>query len=162
MSDRMVDHSMEGIAIIGMAGRLPGAQDLSKFWENLKAGVESISHFTGEELEVSGAESLSKLPNYVRARSILDSPEMFDASFFGYYPREAELIDPQQRVFLECCWHALENAGYDPLTYPSAVGVFAGCSANTYFLRQLCGTREFLENYADGYQVENYPVLLGS
>jgi amino acid adenylation domain-containing protein len=162
MSDRVVDNSRDGIAIIGMAGRLPGAQDLSAFWENLKAGVESISHFTGEELEVADAASVTKLPNYVRARSILDHPEMFDANFFGFYPKEAELIDPQQRVFLECCWHAFENAGYDPLTYSGAVGVFAGCSANTYFLRQICATSEFLQNYADGYQVENYPVLLGS
>jgi amino acid adenylation domain-containing protein len=162
MSERMADNSMDGIAIIGMAGRLPGAQDLPAFWENLKAGVESISHFTAQELEVSDPELAAKLPNYVRARSILDRPEMFDASFFGFYPKEAELIDPQQRVFLECCWHAFENAGYDPFTYPGAVGVFAGCSANTYFLRQICATREFLENYSDGYQVENYPVLLGS
>ena len=155
-------NSLDGVAIIGMSGRFPGARDVGEFWKNLKAGVESISHFTPEELEVPDAELLAKRPDYVMARSVLDDADMFDASFFGIYPKDAELIDPQHRVFLECCWHAFEDSGYDPLTYSGSVGVFAGCSTNTYFLRQLCHNREFIENYAAAYQVGNYPTMIGN
>jgi len=80
-----------------------------------KNGVESISHFREDELEVPDKAALVKRPDYIRARSIVQDAEMFDAGFFGIYPREAELMDPQHRVFLECCWEAFEDAGYDPL-----------------------------------------------
>src|SRR5256885_17245937 len=93
---------LEGVAIIGMAGRFPGARTVAEFWRNQLAGVEAISHFTVEELEVSGGRELAERPSYVRARSILDDVDMFDAEFFGIYPREAELMDPQHRLFLEC------------------------------------------------------------
>jgi acyl transferase domain-containing protein len=153
---------MDGIAVIGLAGRFPGAPGPDRFWENLKSGVESISRFTVEELEVSNAAALAKNPNFVMARPILDDVDLFDAAFFGVYPKEAELMDPQHRVFLECCWEAFENAGYNPLTLAGPAGVFAGCSGSTYFLSQVCRDRPFIEEYVRGYQVENYPAMMGS
>ena len=124
-----------GIAIIGMAGRFPGAKNIDEFWRNLQAGAESISFFTPEELEFSRLESpsLSSAPQYVSARGIIDGADNFDAAFFGINPREAELMDPQQRVFLETAWKALEHAGYDPQLYKGLIGVFAGMTNNTYF-----------------------------
>ncbi|MBV9743101.1 MAG: polyketide synthase, partial [Acidobacteriia bacterium] len=116
-----------------MAGRFPGAENIERFWENLCGGVESIRRFQPEELEEPEAEE-SRQPNYVRARGILDGVEEFDAAFFGMHPTEAELTDPQHRVFLECSWEALENAGVDPEACSGAIGVFAGCSPSTYFL----------------------------
>ena len=101
------------IAVIGMAGRFPGARNLDQFWQNLCDGVESIRFFTDEELLAKGVEArLLDDPNYVKAEAILDDIEMFDASFFDFTPREASLIDPQHRLFLEHAWEALENAGY--------------------------------------------------
>src|ERR1700756_2576215 len=114
----------DSVAIIGMAGRFPGANSVAEFWRNQLAGVESISHFKIEELEVSGAAELAKAPNYVRAKSVLQDVDLFDAEFFGIYPREAELLDPQHRLFLECCWDAFEDAGYDPFTHAGPVAVY--------------------------------------
>src|SRR5712675_2956625 len=111
-----------GVAIIGMAGRFPGAQSVDQFWRNQLNGVESISHFNVEELEVPRARELSERPTYVRARSILADVDLFDAEFFGIHPREAELMDPQHRLFLECCWQALEDGAYDPFTYQGSIG----------------------------------------
>src|SRR4051812_49564796 len=105
------------IAIIGMAGRFPGARNVDEFWANLRNGRESITSFSDEELTALGvSRQLIDDPQYVKAGSLLDGIELFDASFFGYTPREAELMDPQQRLFLECAWEALENAGLDPAT----------------------------------------------
>src|ERR1700687_4940246 len=120
-----------------MAGRFPGARTVAEFWRNQLDGVESISHFTVDGLDVPGAAGLSPGPNCVRARSILDDVDQFDPEFFGIYPREAELIDPQQRLFLECCWQAFEDAGYDPGNYDGPIGVYAGSSTSTYFLSRL-------------------------
>ncbi|MGA2717875.1 MAG: polyketide synthase, partial [Candidatus Acidiferrales bacterium] len=153
---------LEGVAIIGMAGRFPGARSVAEFWRNQLNGVESISHFTVEELEVAGAAELARDPNYVRARSILEDVDQFDPGFFGIYPREAELIDPQQRLFLECCWQAFEDAGYDPGAYPGAIGVYAGCSTSTYFLSQICKNPAFIESFTGAYQVGNYPEMMGN
>jgi acyl transferase domain-containing protein len=121
------------IAIVGMAGRFPGAKNLDEFWRNLRDGVESISFFTDEELISFGVDKnqLSD-PDYVKASGFLDDIEMFDAAFFGYSPREAELIDPQQRIFLECAWEALEHAGYDSESYDGLIGVFGGVGSNSY------------------------------
>lgn len=125
------------IAVIGMAGRFPGASDLADFWRNLRDGRETISFFTPGELEAAGIPAVEyHAPGYVAAKGVLDGAEWFDAEFFGFTPRESEIMDPQQRVFLECAWSALEDAGHDPARFPGLVGVFAGSSNNTY-LRNL-------------------------
>jgi acyl transferase domain-containing protein len=122
------------VAIIGMAGRFPGAANINEFWSNLCAGVDSISRFTEDELEAAGVDrELLKDPHYVRAKGIIEDIEKFDAEFFGYGPREAEIMDPQQRLFLECAWEALEDAGYDPFQYEGAIGVYAGCGMSSYW-----------------------------
>lgn len=126
------------IAVIGLAGRFPGAGNVEQFWQNLRDGVESITFFSDEELLAAGVNpALLKNPNFVKARGVLEDAELFDASFFGYNPREAEIMDPQQRVFLECAWEALENAGYDSETCNNRIGVYAGVSMNTYFVNLL-------------------------
>jgi len=144
------------IAIIGMAGRFPGARDVEEFWRNLREGVESISFFTEEELIAAGvpAEQVRQ-ENYVKARPVLDGADRFDAGFFGYSPREAELTDPQHRVFLECAWHALEHAGYAPRSYPGQVGVFAGTNISTYL-------RALYEAGALDDQVSDYQAVIGN
>jgi acyl transferase domain-containing protein len=156
------NRNLEGIAIIGIAARLPGAKSAAEFWENQKNGVEAISHFREDELEVPDAAMLVKKPDYVRARSVLADAEMFDAGFFGIYPREAEMMDPQQRIFLECCWEAFEDAGYDPEDVRGAVAVFAGCSTSTYFISRLCRNPQFVRDYTSCYQVGNYPAMTGN
>ena len=151
-----------GVAIIGMAGRFPGARSVGEFWRNQVNGIEAISHFSVDELEVPDATELARDPNYVLARSILDDVDLFDAEFFAIYPREAELMDPQQRLFLECCWQAFEDAGYDPFNYPGPIGVYAGSSTSTYFLSRLCTRRGFIRKYTGDYQVGNYPEMMGN
>ena len=151
------------VAIIGVAGRFPGAPNVETFWSNLLSGVESIRHFDPAEMEDGFDAATRQRPEYVRARAILDDPDLFDASFFGIHRRDAELIDPQHRLFLECCWEALEDAGYDPTTYPGAIGVYGGCSINSYFLRNVLGnSRETVERFTDDYPVGSYPELLGA
>src|SRR5215213_5708627 len=130
------------IAVVGMVCRFPGAKTVDEFWRNLRDGVESISFLRDEELEPSGVDPAQLTnPHYVKAASVLDEVEWFDAAFFGLTPREAEIMDPQQRLFLECAWEALEHSGYNPETYPGAVGVFAGARTNTY-LFNLFSNRE--------------------
>jgi len=153
--------NLNGIAIVGMAGRFPGAKDVHEFWNNLANGVESISQLKEEDLEAGDAMLWSQ-PNFVKARAVLDNVDLFDANFWGMYPKEAEATDPQQRVFMECAWNALEDAGYDSQTYKGAIGVFAGCSMNTYFLRNLCSDRDFAEEFARTYQVGSYQTLVGN
>ncbi len=135
MSQPEQDNSLNGVAIIGMAGRFPGASNVREFWQNLVAGKETISFFEPHELEPAPSEPVGMRndPHYVRARGVLEGAETFDAAFFGINPREAELTDPQHRVFLETAWEAFEDAGYDPLAYSGPVGVFAGMANNTYF-----------------------------
>ena len=108
----MSDEALPQVAIIGMSLRFPGAKSPAEFWKNLRDGVETVSFFTKDELQQAGVplEALQQ-PNYVPAKAIVDGVEMFDYQFFGLTPREAELMDPQQRLFLECAWEALENAG---------------------------------------------------
>src|SRR5580693_4541070 len=119
------------VAIVGMAGRFPGAADVEQLWDNLCRGVESIRFWSAEET-AAHAPGLAGAPGYVPARGVLDGVELFDASFFGLTPREAELMDPQQRVFLECASDALEDAGCDPDRFPGLIGVYAGVGPNTY------------------------------
>jgi amino acid adenylation domain-containing protein len=150
------------IAIIGCAGRFPGAADVAGFWRNLCAGIESVRTFADGELEDAFPAEVRRRPEFVRARSILDGVESFDAPFFGMHLREAEMTDPQHRVFLECCWHALEDAGYDPAVYRGLIGVFAGCSFSSYLLRNVLASRADVERFTSDYQVGSYPELLGA
>ncbi len=122
-----------GIAVIGMAGRFPGARDLDEFWRNLCGGVESLSRFTEEELIAAGLQpEVVRHPRFVPVRGVIDEADGFDAGFFGFNPREAQIMDPQHRVFLECCWQALEDAGYGTGEGRGSVGVFAGANISFY------------------------------
>ncbi|HEY6328405.1 MAG TPA: beta-ketoacyl synthase N-terminal-like domain-containing protein, partial [Blastocatellia bacterium] len=124
------------IAIVGMSGRFPGARSVTEFWDNLKNGIESISFFSKQQLKEEGISAAIVDDNdYVGARGVIEDAELFDAPFFGFTGMEAEMTDPQQRVFLECAWEALEDAGYDPLRSGKRVGVYAGASLSSYMLR---------------------------
>ncbi len=127
----------EPIAIVGMAGRFPGADNIEQFWSNLCAGQESIRFFAPHELDPSIPAAVRSDPAYVAARGVLNDAELFDAAFFGISPLEARLMDPQHRHFLEVSWHALEHAGYAPENMQGPVGVFGGMYNATYFQRHL-------------------------
>ena len=134
------------IAIVGLACRFPGAQNADQFWHNLESGLESVTFFSDEELKASGmAAHLLDDPRYVRAKAVLDEIEFFDAAFFGFSPREAQILDPQHRFFLECAWEALENSGYSAQSYDGRIGVYAGAGMNTY-LFNLYSNRSFIES----------------
>jgi len=136
--DRPTETRTEGVAVIGMACRFPGAVTPAEFWQNLQNGKESISFFSDGELVAAGVDqALLTAPGYVKAAPVLDGVDMFDAEFFRCSPKEATDMDPQQRFFLECAWEALENAGYDPGNVPKRVGVYAGALVNTYLLYRL-------------------------
>ncbi len=150
------------IAIVGMAGRFPGAGSIGQFWDNLCRGIESVRFFGDDELDDWFDQEVRGASNFVKARPVLDGVDQFDAGFFGMHAREAELTDPQHRVFLECAWQALEDAGCDPAAYDGAIGVFAGCSMNTYFLNNVCRDRRALEEFTSTFQVGSYPVLMGA
>jgi acyl transferase domain-containing protein/acyl carrier protein len=131
-------NSLKGIAVIGMAGSFPGANNVEQFWQNLCNGVESISFFTDEELTASGVEqTLLQNPKYVKSGFVLEDIEMFDATFFGFTPKEAEIMDPQHRFFLQCAWSALENAGYNAETYKGWIGVYAGTTLSDYLVNNI-------------------------
>ena len=121
------------VAVIGMVGRFPGAANLQQLWSNLLNNVESISRFTPEELAEGVDEETRNDPNYIPCRGIIDDADKFDNTFFGIGPQEAKVMDPQQRVFLEMAWHALEEAGYDPSRFPGMIGVYAGVGDNHYY-----------------------------
>ncbi len=154
------DEMLHGVAVVGLAGRFPGAGSVEALWENLKAGRESIRLFTDEELAAAGvSRELIDDPSFVKARGLLERPELFDAAFFGISPHEAELMDPQHRLFLETCWHALENAGYAPASVAGAVGVWGGRSTgmsnDTYLHTNLGGPRGVPEQ-------DVLPAMLGN
>ncbi|HWK89897.1 MAG TPA: type I polyketide synthase, partial [Longimicrobium sp.] len=133
------------VAIIGMAGRFPGADDLETFWDNLRAGRDAITHFTAEELRAAGIpDALLRNPEYVRSIGRLRDVQHFDAGFFGYSPREAELLEPGHRIFLECAWEALEDAGYAPETVRGRVGVYAGAGTSGYTERHVLPNAELM------------------
>jgi acyl transferase domain-containing protein len=122
-----------GIAIVGMVGRFPGAGDLETFWRNICDGTESITQFSEADIDTSGLDpAVVKNPAYVKARGVVDGIEMFDPAFFGISGREALLLDPQQRLFMECCWEALEGAGYDPRAFRGPIGVYGGATLSSY------------------------------
>lgn len=154
----------DGIAIVGMSGRFPGAGDVDAFWNNIKNGVESVTHFTPEQLDVpapplerGGADT-----SFVCAKGVLEGVDLFDARFFGYLPREAELMDPQHRVFLELCSQAIEHAGYDPQRYPGSIGVYGGCYMDTYLMSNLCSNPEFLAKLIESVQIGSLQTELGN
>ena len=138
-----VKDSDDGIAIIGMVGRFPGAANTDEFWDNLCRGVESSTFFTKEEIDPSVDSETIADPNYVRARGIVEGAELFDAGFFNISPREAEVMDPQCRIFLELAYEALENAGYT--ADKGKIGLYAGSGQNTYFENHLCGRTEIID-----------------
>ncbi|HET8796470.1 MAG TPA: type I polyketide synthase, partial [Thermoanaerobaculia bacterium] len=137
------DHA---IAITGLAARLPGAPDVETFWQNLLGGRESITFFDRDELLRAGVPA-AQLDDarYVRARGTIEGIDLFDAQFFGVTPREAEMMDPQHRLFLECAWHALENAGCDPSRFDGMIGVYASAGLNTYLINNVSRNPEVLE-----------------
>ncbi len=139
------------IAIVGMSGRFPGANNIEEFWQNIQNKVESISFLSNDDLaDLNLDTEVLNDQNYVKAAPILPDIEHFDARFFGYSPKEAELIDPQHRLFIECAWEALENAGYDPETYNGLIGVYGGVSTNTYFFNNVynnVNSRVIASNY---------------
>lgn len=142
-----MNSGLKGIAVIGMAGRFPGAKNVTQFWQNLCNGVESISFFSDQDLVAQGVDpTWLHDPQYVKAGFVLEDIEMFDASFFGYSPREAEILDPQQRVILECAWEALENAGYDPKADKNLTGIYTGGNLSTYLLNNLASHPDLLQS----------------
>jgi acyl transferase domain-containing protein len=164
MDERNTTPAPESIAIVGMAGRFPGAENVDQFWHNLVQGVDSVSRFSEAELEYSVAtsEAIAQGQKFIRARGVIAGADLLDADFFGMYPREAQLIDPQHRLFLECAWEALESAGHAPETYPGLIGVYAGLAMNTYLLHNLCADRAFAADFSANYQVGGYPTMLGN
>ncbi len=151
------DNAVEPIAVIGMSGRFPGAKNIDEFWQNLREGVESIVSFTDEELTAWGEPpEWLKNPRYVRRGAFVSDIEMFDAAFFGFSPREAELTDLQHRLLLECAWETIESAGYDPETYEGRIAVFSGIGINTYLLRNLMSDPEFIKS------PETYQLSIGN
>lgn len=137
----------DDIAVIGMAGRFPGAKNISEFWEMLVEGREGTSFFTTEELDPSIPLTVKNDPAYVKARGIIEGADEFDPAFFGFNPRTAELMDPQQRIFLEIAWEVLENTGYLPQRYNGQVGVFAGTGYNTYYTQNVLSHPSKVDQY---------------
>jgi amino acid adenylation domain-containing protein len=141
------------IAVIGMAGRFPGANTIDEFWKLLKEGRETTRFFSAEELETSIAAEIKNDPNYVRARGVIDGAKEFEPAFFGLSPKMAELMDPQQRIFLEVAWEALEKTGYLPQKHESTIGVFAGCGNNTYYYNNVLYNKDLIA------KVGSFPVV---
>jgi amino acid adenylation domain-containing protein len=144
------------IAIIGMAGRFPGASSVEQLWQVLAEGRDTIRMFKPEELDASIPASLRADSNYIAARGVVEDCEMFDAGFFGISPKEAELIDPQQRLFLELCWEALERGGHVPESYPAPIGVFGGMYNPTYYQKHVQHRPDLIE------RVGEFQVMLGN
>jgi len=143
--------TLDPIAIIGMSLKVPGADSLDQYWHNLKNGIESIKFFTDEELKNAGIkQAIIDDPNYIKAFGQLKDIDKFDAYFFDITPREAQILDPQHRLFLECSWEVLENAGYDPDKYDGRIGVFAGAGLNNYLIKNLMSNPEYID-YVGGW-----------
>ncbi|WP_424184825.1 beta-ketoacyl synthase N-terminal-like domain-containing protein [Actinokineospora sp. G85] len=150
----------DAIAVVGMAGRFPGAEDVAAFWRNIREGVESVSFFTEDELAAAGVPAeVYRSPDYVPARAVLSGWDGFDAEFFDYSARDAEYMDPQQRLFLEVAWSALEDAGIAPSRAAGRVGVYAGASLSTYLLWAVGGDPALLQSF---YAMDDLSLLLGT
>ncbi len=137
--------SSQDIAIIGMAGRFPGANSIQELWDVLKGNKETISFFSQEELDINISESQRNDPLYVKARGIVPTIKTFDASFFGLNPKVAEAMDPQQRLFLEIAWEVLEQSGHLPIHFDGTIGVFAGTGMNTYYKNNILPNKDVLD-----------------
>ncbi|WP_299601316.1 type I polyketide synthase [uncultured Tateyamaria sp.] len=147
MSRAAPDISETDIAIVGLAAHLPGADGAEAYWENLRQGIESIRRYTRDELVDAGeAPHLIERPDYVPAAAPLDNFETFDADFFGLSPKEAAIMDPQHRQFLEVAWEALENAGHPPSKAKGPIGVYAGCGMGSYFYFNICSNRDLVDD----------------
>lgn len=146
----------EPIAIVAMAGRFPGAGDVDEFWRNLCEGRDTISFFAPGEIDPGVPVDERNDPAYVAARGVVDGVELFDAAFFGIGPKEAELMDPQQRVFMELCWECLERAGHVPDRAAGPVGVFAGMYNATYFQHHLAARPDLIAKLGE------FQVMLGN
>ncbi|SDI53508.1 type I polyketide synthase [Winogradskyella thalassocola] len=133
------------VAIIGMAGRFPGANSIQELWEVLRDGKETISFFTPDELDPSIPEALRNDPLYVGARGVVPSVKEFDAAFFGINPKVAEAMDPQQRLFLEIAWEVLEQSGHLPVHFDGSIGVYAGTGMNTYFKSNILPNKDLID-----------------
>jgi phthiocerol/phenolphthiocerol synthesis type-I polyketide synthase E len=149
------------IAVIGMAGRFPGADSVTKFWDNLRRGEESIATLSEEALTAAGvsAKTLAN-PAYVRRAPMIDGIEEFDAEYFGMTPYTARMMDPQQRLFLQTAWHAFEDSGYDPATFDGAIGVFASSTASGYLMDNLMSHRDTKALVGEGITVEMFNLVL--
>ncbi len=142
--------SSHDIAIIGMAGRFPGADNIDEFWKVISEGKEVITYYSKEELLAKGVDKdLIENKNYVYANGKIDTADLFDSEFFGIASTEADFMDPQHRVFLEDCYNALESAGYTPEKYKGEIGVFAGCGMNNYLLKNLFQQHESLRSLGE-------------
>ncbi len=144
-----MNNSTNKIAVIGMSCRFPGAVNAEEFWNNLILGKETLTHFTGEEIARFEPyfDKIKDNPDYVRVRGVLKDIDKFDAAFFGMTPKEAAETDPQQRIWLETAWQALENAGCDPFSYPGAIGVFAGGGVSSYLINNILRDHDWRENF---------------
>ena len=137
------------IAIIGLNGRFPGAETIEELWNVLVSGKETTTFFTAEELDAQIPDHIKHNPAYVSARGILEHAELFDADFFGMTPVMAKLMDPQQRVFLEICYELLESTGHLPARYPGAIGVYAGCGNNSYYVKNLISNPQEIDKIGE-------------
>ena len=149
------------IAIVGLAGRFPGAPDIETFWDGLLNGREMISRFSREELDPAFSD-VDIDDSFVLARGVMPDPEYFDARHFGIPPNEAERLDPQHRILLEVAQTALENAGHDPKRFNGRIGVFAGSSMNSYLLNNLLSKPGASRKLAAGYPVKDFATLFGN
>lgn len=150
------------IAIIGMAGRFPGARDVAGYWRLIRDNVDAISRFASVEAEDAFDVAARADAAYVTARGILDDVDHFDAEFFAMLPREAALTDPQHRILLELAQQTFDDAGYDPLRVDSPVGVFAGCALNTYLIGHVLSARSEADAFRSAYGVGMYSHLVGA
>ncbi|MDX8147107.1 SDR family NAD(P)-dependent oxidoreductase [Lentzea sp. BCCO 10_0061] len=163
-----VETESADIAIIGMSCRFPGANNPDEFWARVQEGKEQLTVFSEDELRQAGVpEEFVANASYIRTTSLIDGADRFDAAFFGITPREAELMDPQHRLFLELCWLALENAGYDPHRHSGDIGVFAGAARNTYLRNNvgpLLNAADSLDGSVRGLQADigNYGDFLAT
>ena len=149
------------IAVVGMAGRFPGAASVTQFWENLCTGKESIETLSEEALTAAGVSAATLAdPTYIRRAPLLDGIDEFDAEYFGINPYTARMMDPQQRLFLQTAWHALEDSGYDPDSYDGSIGVFASSTASGYLMDNLMSHRDTKTLVSEGITVEMFNLVL--